>query len=66
MKDTYGSLYIAFNDFNRTQFSPIRFDTPEGWSPRGNSKLRRNLVLNRSGYKWFSTDQSGSWDVSGN
>jgi hypothetical protein len=66
VKDTYGDLYIAFNDFNRTQFSPIRFDTPEGWAPQGSSKLRRNLVLNRSAYKWFSTDQGGSWDVTGN
>jgi hypothetical protein len=64
--DTYGDLYIAFNDFNRTQFSPIRLDTPEGWSPRGSSKLRRNLVINDSNYSWFSTDQSGSWDVTGN
>jgi len=66
VKDTYGNLYIAFNDFNRTTFSPIRLDTPEGWSPRANSKLRRNLVINVNGYRWFSTDQSGSWDVTGN
>ena len=66
VKDTYGNLYVGFNDFNRTQFSPIRFDTPEGWDPAGYSRLRQNLVINTSGYTWMSTGQWGAWDVTGN
>jgi hypothetical protein len=65
VKDTYGNLYVAFNNFNRTQFSPVRLDTPEGWAPRGTNRFRRNLVLNSSDWSWFSTEQSGSWDMTG-
>jgi Right handed beta helix region len=64
--DTYGSLYVGFNDFNRTKFSPIRFDTPEwGW-PSSNSRLRQNIVLNSSGWSWFSTGEWGAWNVDKN
>ena len=64
--DTYGNLYVGFNDFNRMQFSPIRFDTPDGGWPSANSRLRANLVLNQSPYVWFSTETSGAWNVGGN
>jgi hypothetical protein len=64
--DGYGSLYVGFNDFNRTQFGPIRFDTPDGGWPSAQSSLRQNLVLNQSGYAWFSTATAGAWTVAGN
>jgi len=66
VKDTYGNLYVGFNDFNRTQFSPMRFDTPEGATPSAGNRLHQNLVINTSGYTWFSTAQTGSWDIRGN
>ena len=40
--DTYGGLYVGFNTVNRTQFSPLRFDTPDGWWPASGSRLRQN------------------------
>ena len=66
VKDTYGNLYVGFNDFNRTQFSPIDFDTPDGWWPAANSRLRQNLVINTSGNSWLSTENWSSWSVVGN
>jgi hypothetical protein len=66
VRDTYGSLYVGFNDFNRTQFGPIRFDTPDGWWPSANSRLRQNLVINTSSNTWLSTENWSSWDVTGN
>jgi len=66
VKDTYGSLYIGFNDFNRTKFSPIRLDTPDGWWPSSGSRFRQNLVINTSGWTWFSTENWSSWSVGGN
>jgi hypothetical protein len=65
VQDTYGDVYLAFNDFNRTTYSPIRFDTPDG-SPSAPSQIRRNLVINTSGYSWFSTSNTSSWDATGN
>jgi len=64
--DGYGNLYVGFNDFNRTQFGSIRFDTPDGGWPSAQSSLRQNLVLNQSGYAWFSTATAGAWTVAGN
>ena len=64
--DTYGNVYVGFNDFNRMQFSPLRFDTPDGGWPSSGSRLRANLVLNQSPYVWFSTETSGAWNVGGN
>jgi len=64
--DTYGGLYVGFNTVNRTQFSRLRFDTPDGWWPASGSRLRQNLILNTSGNSWFSTENWGSWTVGGN
>ncbi|HZJ56603.1 MAG TPA: right-handed parallel beta-helix repeat-containing protein [Myxococcaceae bacterium] len=64
--DTYGNVYVGFNNFNRTEFAPVRFDTPEGGWPTANNRLRQNLVLNQSGYSWFSTENWGAWNVGGN
>ncbi len=66
VRDTYGNVYAGFNNFNRTQFGPIRFDAPDGGWPSAGSRLHHNLVLNQSGYSWFSTDSWSSWDVEGN
>jgi len=64
--DTYGSLYVGFNDINRTTYAPLRFDTPEwGW-PSSNSRLRQNIVLNSSSITWFSTNESGAWNSGSN
>ena len=64
--DTYGALYVGFNDINRTTFAPIRFDTPElGW-PSANSRLRQNIVLNSSSNSWFSSNESGAWNTDKN
>ena len=64
--DGYGNLYVGFNNFNRTMFSPIRFDTPDGGWPSAQSRLRQNLVLNQSAYAWFSSETAGAWTISGN
>jgi len=64
--DTYGGLYIGFNDFNRTQFSPLRFDTPDGGWPTATSHFRQNIVINTSGWSWFSTNEMGAWDIGRN
>ncbi len=66
VRDTYGNVYTGFNNFNRTEFGPIRFDAPDGGWPSAGSRLHHNLVLNQSGYSWFSTDSWSSWDVEGN
>ena len=66
--DTYGNVYVGFNNFNRMQFSPMRFDTPDGGWPSAGSRLRANLVLNQSPYVWFSTEEPGergTWAVTG-
>jgi hypothetical protein len=64
--DGYGNVYVGFNDFNRTTFGPIHIDTPDGGWPSAQSRLRQNLVLNQSGYSWFSTSTAGAWTVAGN
>jgi len=64
--DGYGNLYVGFNNFNRTQFGSIRLDTPDGGWPSAQNRLRQNLVLNQSGYAWFSTETAGAWTVGGN
>jgi hypothetical protein len=64
--DTYGNVYLGFNNFNRTKFSPMRFDKTEGGGPSAGNRLRNNLVINTSGYSWFSADDWGSWQITGN
>jgi parallel beta helix pectate lyase-like protein len=64
--DTYGNLYVGFNDLNRNQFGPIRFDAPDGNWPSAGSRLSHNLVINNSSNSWFSTANWSSWTVAGN
>ena len=66
VRDTYGNLYVGFNNFNHTQFGPMRFDSPDGWGPTSGSRLRHNLVINTSGYAWFTTNNWSSWQIGGN
>ena len=63
--DSYGSLYIGFNSFNNTQTWPVRFDGPDG-NPAGWNRFRQNLVINNSGWDYFSTVNWNNWEVASN
>jgi hypothetical protein len=65
IQDTYGDLYIGFNTFAHTQTWPIRFDGPDG-NPAGWNRFRQNLVINTSGWDYFSTVSWTNWEVAKN
>ncbi len=63
--DMYANLYVGFNTFAHTQLWPIRFDGPDG-NPQGWNRLRQNVILNDSGWPWYSNDNSQNWEVAKN
>ena len=63
--DMYANLYVGFNTFARTQTWPVRFDGPDG-NPQGWNRFRQNLVINTSGWDWFSTVSWTNWEVAKN
>lgn len=63
--DMYADVYVGFNTFARTQTWPVRFDGPDG-NPQGWNRFRRNLVINNSGWDYFSTVNWNNWEVASN
>jgi len=63
--DMYANLYVGFNTFANTQTWPIRLDGPDG-NPQGWNRLRQNVVINTSGWAWYSNDNGRNWEVAKN
>lgn len=63
--DMYANLYVGFNTFSMLQTWPIRFDAPDG-TPQGWNRIRQNIVINTSGWAWYSNDNTSNWEVAKN
>jgi hypothetical protein len=63
-QDTYNNVYIGFNDMNRNQHSPMRFDSPPVKPTAMNNKLGANLVLNTTsgGAPWVYMVVNSDWN----
>ena len=58
--DTYGNLYVGFNNFNRTQSRPCASTLRTRRADRARVSAP-DLVINASGYTWFATNDWTAW-----